>query len=303
MERRKVNIQNYGNSWLKPPGVPKTLYQQREEKREMEEHQEALRREALAQELAEAEAEGANGLLQGEGMDGDMEEARDLDDDVPDADNTGVDGMEDSDDEVENDTEGNRALNHVVNNAGDDIDESYDRHEADILPQQSGRSPSMLVASAREAMARLPARVPDDAYREALARGEDAGAVGFGEDGGSLLEDEDPSQILQEEDLVHNEASGMDELDMDADLDADIPDADEPDGYEHTDTEEELSSSEDDESVDAGRLTQSRTHATSMIRSDGTQTSMDISSIISNGSSQLGSSPHHRSSLRGQRSL
>ena len=66
MERRKHNIQNYGNSWIKPPGIPKSLYQLREEKREMEEHQEALRREALAQELAEAEAEGVDALLQGE---------------------------------------------------------------------------------------------------------------------------------------------------------------------------------------------------------------------------------------------
>ena len=87
MERRKINIQNYGSGWIKPPGIHKSLHQQREEKREMEEHQEALRREALAQELAEAEAaEGVDELLQGEGMDGEMEEVRDLDDEVPDAD-------------------------------------------------------------------------------------------------------------------------------------------------------------------------------------------------------------------------
>ncbi|KFY20385.1 hypothetical protein V491_03753, partial [Pseudogymnoascus sp. VKM F-3775] len=65
MERRKQNVQNYGSSWIKPPGVVKSLHQLREEKRELEEHQEALRREQLAQELAEAEV--ADELLQGEG--------------------------------------------------------------------------------------------------------------------------------------------------------------------------------------------------------------------------------------------
>ena len=69
----------------------------------MEEHQEALRREQLAQELAEAEAGGE--LLQGEGVDGEMEAARDLDDDIPEAETTGI-GEEDSEnEEVENDTE------------------------------------------------------------------------------------------------------------------------------------------------------------------------------------------------------
>ncbi len=65
----------------------------------MEEHQEALRREALVQELAEAEAEGVDDLLQGEGMDGDMEEARDLDDEVPEGDITREESDE-SDEEV-----------------------------------------------------------------------------------------------------------------------------------------------------------------------------------------------------------
>jgi hypothetical protein len=107
MERRKHNIQNFGSSWIKPPGMPKSLYQLREEEREMKEHQEALRREALAAELAEAEAEGADEMLQGEGMDGEAEEVRDLDDDVPDADMTALDaddsGQSDDDEDDEDD--------------------------------------------------------------------------------------------------------------------------------------------------------------------------------------------------------
>jgi len=255
MERRKQNVQNYGNSWIKPPGIPKSLYQLREEKREMEEHQEALRREALAQELADAEAEGAEVLLQGEGVDGEMEEVRDLDDEVPEAETIGIDA-EDSDDE-----EFGTAIEEV---------------------------PRGVLAS----------RMPEDVYREALVRGEEVRASRFGDEGGSPIDDEDPSQMLQEEDLVPAARQQYHdlEMDMDADLDADIPEAG---GYEHTDTEAELTSSED-ESVDGNFP---RNHvASSLVRSDGTQNSMDIGSMMSPDSSQVGSSPRPRGGFRGRRS-
>lgn len=252
IERRKQNIQNYGNSWIKPPGVSKSLYQMREEKREMEEHQEALRREQLAQELAEAEAEDV--LLQGEGMDGDVEEARDLDDDVPEAETT-----------------------HL----GDEDEEDSDTENAE--PEEADQVPRGILA----------ARLPDDVYREALVRG-DGVATAFGDEGGSAMDDE--SQMLQEEDLVHAGAPGHEEtgMDLDADLDDDIPEAD---GYEHTDSDAELSSDEDNESVDHGVLPPYQP-ATSMIRSDGTQNSLDLSTMLSNGSSQIGSSPRQRGGRR-----
>jgi hypothetical protein len=256
MERRKQNIQNYGNSWIKPPGIPKSLYQVREEKREMEEHQEALRREALAQELAEAEAEGVDALLQGEGMDPEMEEARDLDDDVPEADATNLDADGPESEDEENDIE--------------DVPRGV-----------------------------LAARIPDDVYREAVIRGEEVRAVRFGNDGGSTIDEEDQSQMLQEEDLIHEDAGHHDmDMDMDADLDADIPEAD-AGGYEHTDTEAELTSS-DDESLDDGHLPRRQGVTTSMVRSDGTQNSLDLGSLMSNESSQIGSSPRARTAPRGR---
>ncbi|TVY45776.1 hypothetical protein LSUB1_G000329 [Lachnellula subtilissima] len=256
IERRKQNVQNYGNSWIKPPGIPKSLYQLREEKREMEEHQEALRREALAQELAEAEAGGVDGLLQGEGMDGDMEEARDLDDDVPEAETTQL-----------------------------EADEAEDSDNEDLEQDEGDEVPRGILAS----------RLPDDVYREALVRGEEVGTTRFGDEGGSTI-DGDESQMLQEEDLVHLGAGHQDmDMDMDADLDAEIPEAG---GYEHTDTEAELSSSDDDdESINAGVLPRYQPGA-SMVRSDGTQNSLDLSSMLSNGSSQVGSSPRQRSARR-----
>jgi hypothetical protein len=223
----------------------------------MEEHQEALRREALAQELAEAEAGGVDALLQGEGMDGDMEEVRDLDDDVPEAETTQLEG-DDPDDS--------------------DNEEAPEEGEVEEVPRGI-----------------LASRLPDDVYREALIRGDEVGATGFGDEGGSTL-DGDESQMLQEEDLVHSGAAGQQDMDMDmdADLDDDIPEAG---GYEHTDTEAELSSSDDDESVDAGLLPRYQP-AASMVRSDGTQNSLDLSSMLSNGSSQIGSSPRQRSGRR-----
>lgn len=252
MERRKHNVQNYGSGWIKPPGIFKSLHQLREERREMEEHQEALRREQLAQELAEADA-GEGDLLQGEGADGEMDEARDLDDDIPDAETTGLDG-----DDSENEEEGENVT---------------------------------------EAVQRPPAHRQGDMYRAVLGRGQEGGANVFGGEGGSLSDEEDQSQMLQEEDLVHEGGEvDMDMgMDMDADLDDDVPEAEEGGGYEHTDTEEELSSSEDDDSVDMGRLPQGRTLSTSMVRSDGTQHSMDLSGIgLRGGSSVMGSSPRTR---------
>lgn len=231
MERRKQNVQNYGNSWIKPPGIPKSLYQLREEKREMEEHQEALRREALAQELAEAEAEGAGELLQGEGMDGEMEEMRDLDDEVPDADTTGI-------------------------NEEDSENDGFDDDDIEEVPRGV-----------------LANRMPEDVYRSALIRGDEVRTNGFGDDAGSAIDEEDPSQMLQEEDLVAEGEHHLDmdmDMDMDADLDAEVPEA-ETGGYEHTDTEDELTSSED-ESID-NQFTARNSAASSMVRSDGTQNS------------------------------
>lgn len=199
MERRKQNVQNYGSSWIRPPGIGKSLHQIREETREMEEHQESLRREQLAQELADAEA-----AEEGSQLDPGLDQTRDLDDDVPEADETAVDP--------------------------DDSDDS-DVTEEDETPRLATQ------------------RMPDDSYRDALMRGEDVGGPSFGAEGNVGSDEEDGSQLLQEEDLAHDETLGMDadldmDMGMDGDLDGDVPEA-EGHGYEHTDTEEELSSTDE----------------------------------------------------------
>lgn len=204
LERRKYNVQNYGSSWIKPPGIFKSLHQLREERREMEEHQEAIRREQLAQELAEAEA--GEELRQSDLVDGEIEQLRDLDDDIPEADTTGLDLV------------------------GADSDSADSGSEDDNVP--SGV---------------LAQRIPEDAYREALVRGEEAIDFATGPESQFGTDEDAQSQILREEDLHHrhsNEATDMGMM-MNADLDDDVPEAD-AGGYEHTDTEAEFSSSEDD---------------------------------------------------------
>lgn len=237
-----------GQTWLKPPGVGKTLFQLREERREAEEHAEAMRREMVAQELADAEAANATGVMEEEGvapvvrMDGDGDEVmmmegeedmsgmggRDLDDDIPDADEGGFgfDGV--SDDEEEEDEE--------------DDDESDDEEgEESYLPAQArlGRRQTNEVANIRAV---------EDRMRQMIARGGGASVGGdmYGAD--EDIDEEDQAHILEEDDLVvvmyPDEMEPDMDMGMDGNLDDDIPEA-ESGGYEHTDSEASLSSDEE----------------------------------------------------------
>ncbi|KAF7923220.1 uncharacterized protein EAE98_007925 [Botrytis deweyae] len=252
IERRKQNVQNWGSSWIKPPGVAKSLHQLREEKREMEEHQEAMRREQLAQELAEAEQAEAEAMIPAEDLEGEMDGMVDLDDEIPDADETGM-GPSDSSDASEDDEE----------------DEENDLEDV----------PRALAAS----------RMTDEAYRDAITRlGAPRGSM-LEDDGASTIAEEEQSQMLQEEDLVHEHEEDNQDEDMEVDLDDDIPDADE--GYEHTDTEDEIDSSEEESEAESLPAGNHGGHGASLVRSDGTQNSMDLSNLISHDSSVLYSSP------------
>lgn len=291
MERRRANVSNYGSAWLKPLGVPKTLFQMREERREAEEQAEVQRREQqLAAQLAEAEAEAETegGMM----MDGDEpmedeegeEEEQDLDEDIPEAEGFGFDGedSEDEDEETVTGSEGSDAEDH----AG-----------------------AVLVSPAEQEQVR-DMRAAEDRLREMMARGQDGGS----EVGDAFADEESREGLLEEDDLVHiqdtpavnaDESMGMD-MDMDADLDEDIPEGD--DGYEHTDSEEEISDDATRELSFAGRSVASgRTPYGSRLRRSMQgggprsslrsrvslpQSDMDISSLLSNNeSSYLEDSP------------
>jgi hypothetical protein len=352
MARRLANISNFGSGWLKPPGVAKTLAQMRDEKREAEEHAEAMRREQLAADLVEAEAEAAlaaereaaggamaRGLpgeemsvgammegLTGAGMAGmagmvrdeeeedqEEEEEIDLDDEIPDADEAsglgGYDYDDDSDEEEESD------------------EEESSEDEEDI---------SRGVMALHVPAARVPAHRQRELEAEAerLRRGREAElrqmiALGasesiddddpYGVDGEEDVGEDTQGEILEEDDLLPDRRSQLlddDGADMDmgmgANLDDDIPEA-ESGVYEHTDSDAELSSDDDDDGPSALGNTSfggARRGQKSVPRSQQYRNShagpsdvtgrqslsiVDISSILSQDeSSIMGSSPQIR---------
>ncbi|KAL0940708.1 uncharacterized protein CTRU02_203471 [Colletotrichum truncatum] len=248
MDRRRLNVQNFGSGWLRPPGVPKTLHQMREEQKEQAEHAEAMRREQLVQELAEAEAAGQDVLEDGGDLGADLdaeeeeEEVRDLDDEIPDAEESfGFDGGDDDDSDG-----GLSGMTSTAEDASedDDDDDDDDGGEGGLSPAVAGAR-QVGGEDERDNLVEARMRMADDAFRQAMARGDGGG----GEEiyGGEELEAEGGGHLLDEEDLLAP-GEGEDDLgmgmDMDADLDDDIPEAGELSGvYEHTDSEVDLTSS------------------------------------------------------------
>lgn len=268
LERRIHNVSHFGSTWLKPPGIPKTLHQIREERREHEEHQEAMRREQMAQELAEAEAAG-NGntdtALENQGEDGmddvQLDGARDLDEDVPEAAATdfGLSGDEEEED--------------------DDDDEN----------EQSDEDVGRRAARSQQALMAQRMRQTDDPFRPVHTHGGNNTSFYGGED---EIDDEDQAQMIEEEDLD----GGGHGMDMGADLDDDIPEAESAGGYEHTDSEVTMSSDVDDHTAEvsfvAARAPQRVRFRGSLARSDATRHSIAISDLLSvDESSMLQSSP------------
>lgn len=290
-------MSNYGSAWLKPPGVSKTLFQMREERREAEEQAEVQRREQqLAAQLAEAEAETETegGMMMMEDRDEPMEdeedeEEQDLDGDIPEAEGFGFDG-EDSEGEEDEEEE------TVTGSEGSDAED---------------HAGAVLVSPAEQEQVR-DMRAAEDRLREMMARGQDGGS----EAGDAFAYEESREGLLEEDDLVHIQdtpavnadvSMGMD-MDMDADLDEDVPEGD--DGYEHTDSEEEISDDATRELSFAGRSVASgrtpygsrlrrsmqgggpRSSLRSRERASLPQSDMDISSLLSNNeSSYLEDSP------------
>ncbi|KAK7742241.1 hypothetical protein SLS62_010760 [Diatrype stigma] len=299
LERRRQNVSNFGSGWLKPPGIPKTLHQLREERREAEEHQEAMRREQLAQELAEAEVAGVAAAADAEGGD-------DMDDmlDGPDQGDEGEGG--DRMDDVQLD--GARDLDEDIPEGDADFGFGSEEEEEDEEEEEEDEDEG-------EDEGDRAAREQEQLMAQRMRSTHGGEAVYYGAE--DEVDDEDQAHMIEEEDLLgggrggaggQNDGTGDDgDLDMGADLDDDIPEA-ESAGYEHTDTEEELSSDgnndDDDDDDDDGndgdhaemsfaRAPQAATRfRNSLARSDVTRHSIAISDLLSrDGSSVAGSSP------------
>lgn len=326
MERRRQNVSNYGSSWLKPPGVPKTLFQMREERREAEEHAEQVRREQQLAAALEAEAGAASGgigdgpeILESMMEDGEEGgEDQDLDDEIPEAEGFGFDGEDDSEE--------------------DDDDENEENESEPGSSEDDDHAHAVMISPAEQEQVR-DMRAAEDRMRELMARGhDDVSGVGGGDpflDASDIAgvvdnnynsflqynddDDERAGHMLEEDDLVpqHDDQEGPNvgdismgmDMDMDADLDDEIPEGDDDGhGYEHTDSEEDISYDDDGtrEVSFAGRSSGSvrqsairRHRQRNMLRqslqsgrTSLAQSDIDISSLLSrDGSSFLGDTP------------
>ncbi|KAF2097512.1 hypothetical protein NA57DRAFT_77769 [Rhizodiscina lignyota] len=94
IEQRKQNVRRFGAGWIRPPGIAKTYQATMDELAEREEQEMLARRDAQMQELANAQEMEARrqqaleggGDMDGQGeVEGDEAGERDLDDDVPEA--------------------------------------------------------------------------------------------------------------------------------------------------------------------------------------------------------------------------
>jgi hypothetical protein len=236
-------------------------------------------------------------MMDVEGGEGMGEGEVDLDDEIPDADASGLGGFDYDDDSSEEEEE-----EEEDEDDGEDVDhgENDDDDDGDVrgLNAQQRRAHQRERASQEDRLRELLARGGDDAEEADI----------YGVAGEELDEEEAQGEILEEEDLVHEHNHHLqydvepgEDLDMDANLDDDIPEAESLGGYEHTDSDAELSSSEDDGSdrnvsFGAGRggreAPQTAARYRSSLASNATRQSLDISSILD--SSMMGSSPQVR---------
>ncbi|KAH8677428.1 Apc15p protein-domain-containing protein [Xylariales sp. PMI_506] len=281
IERRLHNVAHFGSTWLKPPGVPKTLHQIREERREQDDHQEALRREQLAQELADAEAEA--GMGEPEAALGGAGDADADDDAMGDAagsdamDDVQLDGARDLDDEIP-EADDDFALSPVSDDSDEDTSDNSSEDDEEPMGTPAG---AIRTARLQQGLMTQRMRHTHDQLRDSLGGDEDE------------VDEEDQEQMIEEGDVLGAET---DDMGMDVDLDDDVPEAESLGGYEHTDSEAELSSSDSDNHAEmsfaAARGPRAVRFRASLARSDATRNSIAVSDILSrDGSSMLSSSP------------
>jgi hypothetical protein len=320
----------------------------RDEKREAEEHAEAMRREQLAADLVEAEAEAAlaaeraaaGGVIAG-GLPGEEMSVGAMMEGLTGGGMPGIGGEEEEEDQEEEEIDLDAEIPDADEASGlggydydDDSEEEEESDEEDSSEDEEGSSRGMIALQAPTA--RVPAHRQRELEAEAERnrRGREAelrqmialGAsesidddVPYGVDGEEDLGDDTQGDILEEDDLLPDPSSqllddgGADmDMGMEANLDDDIPEA-ESGVYEHTDSDAELSSEDEDEGPSAlgnssfggaGRgqqsVPRSQRYRNSLAgRSDanGRQSLsiVDISSILSQDeSSMMGSSPQIR---------
>ncbi|OAL26864.1 hypothetical protein AYO20_09897 [Fonsecaea nubica] len=271
-------IAMYGYSWLKPAGCAKTMLGRREEEVEREEVERQLREVELQERQAQETEEQERLARLNEAGEGEVDEGeRDLDEDIPDADEVDLDGEEDEEseedvdhgiDEGEDDEALQVDLDDEIPDADDQDDDDDDddddepmspdpvgadgnwvydtRREPDTddeeqlpHPPATGRHPPSRLAIGRDGMlatvagVRLPLPGSDYGYDERDA------------------EDLADSMLVQDEVFDDHAIESSNAAIAEHDLDEDVPDAEDDQMWEHTDTE--LEESEMDISVLPGQ--------------------------------------------------
>ena len=84
--QRNANIRNFGASWIRPPGIQKTYQAMVDEEKELREQEALAAREQQLLDLAAAQQDAVNAEAREENGEEDIEDERDLDEDVPEAD-------------------------------------------------------------------------------------------------------------------------------------------------------------------------------------------------------------------------
>ena len=250
---RKAAIATYGYSWLQPAGVAKTMLGRREEEIEREELERQMReQEEMEIEMERGEEMARQAALREQQMAAEAgtgtDAQRDLDDDIPDADDNGQEEQEQEEGETEADLDNDipdadadqtfaddSAFNvEGVTGITDEVEDTNLGSDDHSLAQNTRAHPTLApprnrapVTGSRPSDTRplhTPAQLRHEWEQQALA------AVQEGEQEQNL-----DTWSLDEDDE-------LDEIDG-RDLDDDVPQADEEDDegeWQHTDTELEL---------------------------------------------------------------
>ncbi|EXJ74691.1 uncharacterized protein A1O5_01385 [Cladophialophora psammophila CBS 110553] len=268
-------IAMYGYSWLKPPGCAKTMLGRHEEDVEREEVERQLRevelQERYAQEAEEQERLARlNEMGEGEGEEGE----RDLDEDIPDADDMDGEGEEegesdegdlDEGDEAEDDDAMQADLDDEIPDADDQDDEDED--DEPMSPDPTGADGNWVYDTRREPdtddeeqlpqphlVSRRPAgRPPAERHgRQATVAGVRLPISGSDYDYDEREAEDLADAMLAQDGIYDDHGIGRSSgVSVEHDLDDDVPEADDEQIWEHTDTE--LEESEMDISVLPGQ--------------------------------------------------
>ena len=224
IRKRKENIARLGSTWIKPPGVAKTLQAETEERLEREEQEMLAQREQLMADLAARQAEEeARQAAAANQEQADAMEERDLDEEVPDADDVA------DEDEEDEDIEGEESIE--VEDQDDEEETGQGEVTTEVNMTTFGDE-SLLEGSMVAEQLRQD-RQENQEHPEQSAEAEQEAL--------------DQQRYLHlEEAEVTGIAQDQYELGMEANLDDSVPEAG---TYEHTDTElEDESSEEEDQS-------------------------------------------------------